>query len=219
MTATLLVAAHGTASATGSATTRALVAALASARPSMPVELCFLDVAAPSLADALNSLDGAVVVVPLLLSAGYHVETDIPAIAAGRSGVRVAAHLGPHPLVLQAVAERLTEARGSVIAATTLLAAVPSSRSTAQAEVQRAADGLATMLGRPVQVLTLGGGAISVLESALKPVEIASYLLAEGRFLDDLSAAAVDLAVVAEPIGVHPALIELILARYDAALE
>jgi sirohydrochlorin ferrochelatase len=219
MTATLLVAAHGTASATGSATTRALVTALASARPSMPVELCFLDVAAPSLADALNSLEGAVVVVPLLLSAGYHVETDIPAITAGRSGVRVAAHLGPHPLVLQAVAERLTEARGSVIAATTLLAAVPSARSTAQAEVQRAADGLATMLGRPVQVLTLGGGAISVLESALKPVEIASYLLAEGRFLDDLSAAAVDLAVVAEPIGVHPALIELILARYDAALE
>ena len=88
MTATLLVAAHGTRSAAGTATTRALVEAIAAQRPSVRVELCFLDVASPSLAEALDTLaDVDVVIVPLLLSAGYHVRTDIPAVIAGRDRV------------------------------------------------------------------------------------------------------------------------------------
>jgi sirohydrochlorin ferrochelatase len=218
MTATLLVAAHGTRSETGSATTRAVVAAVAAARPDLRVELCFLDVGTPSLRDALDSRTDDIVVVPLLLSAGYHVVTDIPAAAAGRANVRVSPHLGPHPLVLQAVAERLADAAGSVPGASTFLAAVPSSHAVAGAEVRQAADGLAVIVGRPVSILTLGSAAPATLEASPKPVEIATYLLAEGTFLDDLRAAAVDLGVVAEPIGVHPALVELVLARYAQTL-
>jgi sirohydrochlorin ferrochelatase len=218
MNATLLVAAHGTVSAVGSATTRALVAALAQTRPTVGVELCFLDVAAPTLSEALDSLGGDVVVVPLLLSSGYHVETDIPAIVTRHPGARVAAHLGPHPLVLQAVADRLHEARTSASSATTFLAAPASSRASARAEVLRAAEGLATITGREVRVLTLGTGLLAELESAATPIEVAAYLLAEGTFLDDLRAATVDLGVVAAPIGVHPALVQLVLARYDEAL-
>ena len=50
----LLVVAHGTASPAGSATTARLLDAIRAARPSVPVELCFLDVASPALASSLD---------------------------------------------------------------------------------------------------------------------------------------------------------------------
>jgi sirohydrochlorin ferrochelatase len=206
----LLIAAHGTRSAVGSATTAALAAAVQAARPETPVALCFLDVAEPSLVAALDRLgDSAVVVVPLLLSAGYHVETDIPAVAAGRANVRVARHLGPDPVVIDAVAQRLHEAGAHT--GPVLLAAVPSSRPSAQGEVDLAAARLAARLGRPVTVLPLGAET-DVPDPA---PAIATYLLAEGGFLDGLRARMSGRGVVAAPIGVHPALVELVWERCD----
>ena len=56
------------------------------------------------------------------------------------------------------------------------------------------------------------------LDAALPgPVQVASYLLAEGRFHDRLLAAAAGLASVAAPIGSHPDLVRLVLARYESA--
>ena len=129
MPATLVLAAHGTRSPAGSATTRALVAAIAAARPSVPVEPAFLDVATPTLTTVLDRLEGTDVVVgPLLLSAGYHVTSDIPAVVSGRDRVRVAGHLGPDPVIVEILAQRLTEAGGPA-PASTVLAAIASSRS------------------------------------------------------------------------------------------
>jgi sirohydrochlorin ferrochelatase len=220
MPATLLVAAHGTRSAAGSATTHALMTALAAHRPDVPVALCFLDVATPSLAQQLDSLAGQpVVVVPLLLSAGYHVRTDIPAVVAGRTGVRVARHLGPDPAVVDAVADRLSVAGtdAGTHAATTLLAAIASSRSSARAEVDQAAALLAERLHRPVTVLPLIGDLADALAAFPGSLAIATYLLAEGDFLTALRAAVDGRGVVADPIGVHPALVSLVWSRYDAA--
>jgi sirohydrochlorin ferrochelatase len=211
MPATLLLAAHGTRSPAGTATTRALADAIAAARPDVPVALCFLDVAEPSLAAALDDLrDTDVVVVPLLLSAGYHVITDIPAVVAGRPRVRVAPHLGPDPAVIAAVADRLTQA-GATGRGPTVLTAIDSSRESAHAEIAQAADALADLLARPVGILPLRTP-LELPERA----EVAVYLLAEGGFLDLVRVAGA--AVVAEPIGVHPALIGLVWTRYDAAL-
>ena len=210
MRATLLIAAHGTRSPSGSATTAALAAAVAAARPDVDVSLCFLDVAEPTLASALDELsDRPVVVVPLLLSAGFHVRTDIPAIVAGRPHVRVARHLGPDPALVPALAQRLDEAGGA--AGATLLAAIASSRSSARAEVDVAATLLAAELGREVTVLPLGG------EPAVPdgPVAVAVYLLAEGGFLSALRESVAGRGVVAAPIGVHPALVSLVWTRYD----
>lgn len=210
MAATMLLAAHGTRSPAGSATTAAVAAAVQALRPDVPVELCFVDVAAPSLPDALDALTGRpIVVVPYLLSAGYHVHSDIPRIVAGRADVQVARHLGPDPAVVAAVAQRLAEAGGAV--GSVLLAAVPSSQPSARAEVDEAAAGLAGRLGQPVSVLMLGG----VLDLPHAPFSVAVYLLAEGGFLDGLRSAVGGRAVVADPIGVHPAVIELAWARYD----
>ncbi len=210
MNATLLIAAHGTRSSAGAATTAALAEAIAAARPDVPVSLCFLDVAEPSLATALDELRGQhVVVAPLLLSAGYHVISDIPAVVAGRDSVQVARHLGPDPALISAVADRLAEAGG---AGPVLLAAIASSRSSARAEVDQAADALGTRIGRPVRVLELGTDIPGDVEA---PFAVATYLLAEGGFLDDLRARVADRGVVADPIGVHPALVDLVWERYD----
>ncbi|MDT4903177.1 MAG: hypothetical protein QOH52_1193, partial [Pseudonocardiales bacterium] len=51
-----------------------------------------------------------------------------------------------------------------------------------------------------------------------RPVEVATYLLAEGQFVTNLRAAAGGLAIVSDPLGVHPALVELVWRRYDTAL-
>ncbi len=220
VTPTLLVAAHGTKSQAGSATTAALVAALAAARPDVDVSLCFLDVAEPSLADALRVQSGPTVVVPLLLSSGFHVLTDIPAVVAGRPDVRVARHLGPDPLVIEAVFDRLAAARGPDAVATTVLVGAGSSNPAAAAELRTAASRLAERLGRPVSLLTLGEDVRAALRAAAPPVEVATYLLAEGQFVDTLRAAAATVpgpATVSDPIGAHPALVALVLARYDEA--
>jgi sirohydrochlorin ferrochelatase len=46
---------------------------------------------------------------------------------------------------------------------------------------------------------------------------VATYLLAEGQFTQTLRAAVAGRAMVAAALGVHPAVVELILARYDEA--
>ncbi len=219
MVATLLVAAHGTRSATGAETTRSLVAAVAAARRSVPVSLCFLDVASPSLPAALDSLGGTdVVVVPLLLSAGYHVLSDIPAVVRGRTGISVARHLGPDPLVVSAVASRLREAGGED-SFDVVLAAIGSTREAARAEVATAASLLAAELGRPVEVLALGPDVADAVARRPRPLAAAVYLLAEGGFLDSLRSAVGSAGVVAEPIGVHAGLVSLVWSRYDEAQE
>jgi sirohydrochlorin ferrochelatase len=211
--ATLLLAAHGTRSTAGSATIAALAEAVAAARPDVPVSLCFLDVAEPSLASALDRLSGrSVVVVPLLLSAGYHVTTDIPAVVAGRHDVRVARHLGPDPAVINALTDRLAAAGGTD--GPILLAAIASSRSSARTEVEHAAEALSKRLGDPVRVLGLGA---ERLPARSAPYRVATYLLAEGGFLDQLRADAAGSGVVADPIGVHPAVVSLTWTRYDEA--
>jgi sirohydrochlorin ferrochelatase len=229
VTVALLVAAHGTRSPQGSATTHALVAAVARARPDVPVALCFLDVAEPSLQDALDASDArSVIVVPLLLSAGYHVSTDIPDVVAGRAGVHVARHLGPDAAIVDAVADRLSEARsaerGTAVPSRsaergTALAAIASSRSSGRADVAEAARLLADRLGEPVSVLPLGDDLAAGVAALPGPTDVAVYLLAEGGFLDGLRAAMDGRGLVAEPIGVHPAVVSLVWARYDEARE
>lgn len=214
----LLVAAHGTESAAGSATTAALVDAVAAAAPDVPVGLCFLDVVGPSLADAIAGPDAAgmpTVIVPLLLSTGYHVQSDIPAVVGDRAEVRIAAHLGPDPLIISALTDRL----GTSTAASTVLVGVGSSRPEARPELEAAGRLLGAHLGRPVTAMTLFEDVRGTLLAQQRPVEVATYLLAEGEFYTRLCTAADGIATVAPPIGAHPDLVRLVLDRYHAALE
>jgi sirohydrochlorin ferrochelatase len=170
----------------------------------------------PSLRSALDSLHEPTVVVPLLLSTGYHVQSDIPAVVAGRTDVRVAPHLGPDPLVITALADRLA----GVTAASVALAGVGSSRPEARPELQSAGVRLAARVGLPVTTLTLFEDVPAALAALPGPVAVVPYLLAEGEFYDRLRAAAVavpSVTHVAAPLGAHPALVTLVLDRFDAA--
>jgi sirohydrochlorin ferrochelatase len=147
------------------------------------------------------------------------VQSDIPAVVAGREGVRVARHLGPDPLVIAALVERLADAR---TAATVALVGVGSSRPEARPEFEQAGILLAERLQRPVTALTLFEDVPAALARLPGPVAVAAYLLAEGEFYDRLRAAAAAVPAVqliAAPLGAHPALVSLVLARYDAACD
>jgi sirohydrochlorin ferrochelatase len=206
----LLAVAHGTASAAGATTTAALLDAIRAARPQVPVDLCFLDVLDPRLSAALD--ERTTIVVPLLLSTGYHVQTDIPAAAAPFPNTRVAQHLGPHPLLIDALLDRLGPvAPGEQVA----LVGAGSSRPEAAPELAEAGRLLAARLDRPVRVLTLADDVHTAL--APGPVRVATYLLAGGQFVSTLRDAVDGIGQVAAPIGVHPALVGLVWARYDEA--
>ena len=84
---------------------RSIAGRVAGLAPGTEVRTAFVQNAEPSLAGALTAAGQRdVVVVPLLLSAGYHLSQDIGE-AADRSGVPVAAPLGPDPGLVPALAE------------------------------------------------------------------------------------------------------------------
>jgi sirohydrochlorin ferrochelatase len=211
MTPRLLVVAHGTASPEGSATTSAVVDRIRAARPGVRVDLCFLDVAVPRLPDALD--DSPTVLVPLLLSTGYHVQSDIPATIAPFSNVRVARHLGPHGLLIDALVDRLQPSEGE----TTVLVGAASSRPEAAVELAETGRALAERLDQDVPVLTITGALRPELAAIPGPLQVATYLLAEGQFLQTLHAAVDGLGRVAPPLGGHPSIVDLVWLRYDAA--
>jgi sirohydrochlorin ferrochelatase len=214
MESRMLVVAHGTASAEGSATTVRLVDAIRAARPRAAVDLCFLDVVAPRLSEVLD--DRPTVVVPLLLSTGYHVQTDIPAAVAPHPTARVARHLGPDPLLADVLVDRLPDepAGGTVV-----LVGAGSSRPEAAGDLAGMGDLLARRLGVSVEVTTLAADVRAVLTALPQPLRVATYLLTEGQFVDTIRTAADGLAAVADPLGVHPALVQLVWQRYDEAVE
>jgi sirohydrochlorin ferrochelatase len=215
MTTPLIAAAHGTRSAAGLATIGRLIDRVRARRPGLSVDLCFLDVLEPSLRERLAGVEGPAVVVPVLLSAGYHVADDIPSIAALHPQVKVARHLGPHRLLSHALRDRLIEA-GATDADGIALVASPSQRPDAARDVAAAAADLAEVLARPVQVAPLDDSLPAALARMPGSTAVASYLLAEGAFLDTLRELAAAHILVADPLGAHPAIAELILERYDA---
>ncbi len=219
---TLILAAHGTTSLAGLATTAELAAATRTRRPGLAVAESYVDVAAPTFHDVLASVTGPVVVVPVLLSGGYHVHVDIPAVVGSRAETVVTPALGPGRGVSRALADRLDQARaGRSPGACVALVAAGSSDAAARADVETAAADLATVLGRPVHVavLTGEGRSLADLVAALgTDVDVATYLLADGVFATKLrsQAAALGLATVSDPLGAHPALVDVILQRFDS---
>ncbi|MFC4032295.1 sirohydrochlorin chelatase [Streptomyces polygonati] len=194
---TLLAVAHGTRDPEGVASYGTLLDRVRAMRPGLPVRLAFLDIAAPSLDRTLAGLRGEVVVVPLLLSAGYHVHVDIPAslAAAPRLRAAVAAALGPDPLLAEALHDRLTQAgwhrapgRRGAAGQAVVLAAAGSSDPAANADTARTAELLRERLGVDVVPSYLCASsptpaeAVARLRAAGRQVAVASYLVAPGFF-------------------------------------
>jgi sirohydrochlorin ferrochelatase len=184
-----------------------------------------LDVASPTFASVVSALDGPAVVVPVLLSGGYHVRVDIPALVAGDPSVLVSAPLGPDPALAGVLADRLAEARGDrPLPDAVVLVAAGSSDPLARADVDVAAADLSSLLGVEVIVAVLSGPGSRLVDvftaRAAASLEVATYLLAEGYFYERMrsEAASLGIPVVSAPLGAHPALVSLVLSRFDSAL-
>ncbi|HEX8094196.1 sirohydrochlorin chelatase, partial [Jatrophihabitans sp.] len=187
------------------------------ARPGAEVRLCWLELASPLLADLLPVIDGPVVVMPLLLSTGYHVKTDITGIVGNRPHTAVAAQLGPDPRITGVVLQRLREA-GGVPAAGAVLFASGSSDPEAAENLAAAAGQLEQQAGCRIYPRFLTDERWG--DGLPRGVGVANYLLAPGYFNDRLRTLGSELAPdrVAEPIGAHPAVAEVIWGRYDQAV-
>jgi len=223
---TLLAVAHGSRHPAATATITALVRQVERLAPVLDIQIAYVQHAEPSLADALDATGPDVVIVPLLLSTGYHLTTDIAgaataidtAITATGLGPRVAGPLGPDPLLVTALTMHLGEA-GVPAGIPVVLAAAGSSDPQAAEEIEAQANLLASELGVPVIVGYAAAGRPTVSEAvadlrmrASRPVAVATYLLAPGQFHDRVVQSGADW--VTAPLGDHPAVAALIIDRY-----
>lgn len=236
----LLAVAHGSRDPAAQETMLTLAGQVRALSPGVDVRAAFVQDADPSLADALAaSLAGprqsedhssgtgqpnrerraGVVIIPLLLSAGYHLDHDITG-AAGRAGVPVAAPLGPDQRLVTVLAHRLAEA-GAPAGTPVVLAAAGSRDPRAGADAENQAALLAAYLRVPVLVAfasaarpTVDEAVAALAARTARPVAVATYLLAPGSFHRRLRRSAA--GWVSEPLGGHPALAALVLDRYHA---
>jgi sirohydrochlorin ferrochelatase len=216
----LLAVAHGSRNPAAADVIRGLAGQVRRLAPMLDVRVAFIGHAAPSLPDELGAAGSGTVIVPLLLSSGYHLAADI-AGAADFAGAQVADPLGPDELLLTALTARLAEA-GVPAGTPVVLAAAGSSDPAAADGVRRQADLLAAELDVPV-LAAFGTVAQPTVTAAVtelrartgRPVAIASYLLAPGVFQDQLAVCGADW--VTEPLGGHPAVAGLVIDRYRTA--
>lgn len=228
----LVVVAHGSRDPRALSTVRTLLDKVRDLRPGLPVHLGHIELNEPLLPDTLASLgDSEAILVPLLLSRGYHVKRDIPEMAAAtRVRARVAAPLGPHPLLVETLYSRLIEAgwRTRMNEATrresaVVLAAAGSRDPASKVDTGRTAQLLSERLGVPVvpayattAAPTVPDAIRALAASGRTRVAVASYFTAPGRFATESAEAAQWIA--SAPLGTHPAMARLLLHRYDQTL-
>jgi sirohydrochlorin ferrochelatase len=217
---TLLAVAHGSRHSAAQETIGVLAGQISRLAPPLRVRVAFVQHAEPRLPAALAAAGPNTVVVPLLLSTGYHLTTDL-AGAATAIGARLADPLGPDPLLVTALAGRLAEA-GVPDGTPVVLAAAGSSDPAAAADAAVQARLLGERLNAPVSVGFASAARPRVDEAVAdlrartgQSVAVASYLLAPGHFHDQLHRAGADW--VTAPLGGHPALAGVVIDRYRTA--
>ncbi|MER6995134.1 sirohydrochlorin chelatase [Streptomyces sp. NPDC000410] len=228
----LVAVAHGSRDPRAPRTVNQLLDRVRELRPGLDVRLGHIELDEPLLPDTLAALGARdAVLVPLLLGPGHHVKRDIPdaVAAAPRLRARIAAPLGPHPLLVEALYDRLTEAgwraedNGSRSAGV-VLAAAGSRDPESAAAARRTAALLGERLGGVPVLPAYASAAAPTVPDALRALAargrhrtaVASYFTAPGRFATAAANATAHLA--AAPLGAHPALARLVLHRYDETL-
>ena len=229
---------HGTSSSEGRMAVRglhdAVVAAVAQRHPDAApsVRLGHVDVEQPDVPATLASLepDAPVVVVPLLLSAGYHVYVDLTKAVEAEAArpVVLAGTLGPDDRLAAVLLRRLEDAglRGDD---SVVLAVAGSSDRRAVDDCRDMAARLAASSGRDVALGFLSAAVPRLPEAVASAraatarggrVVVANYLLAPGYFDDLTRAAGADMTARPLLVPHQPApseLVDIVLDRYDAA--
>lgn len=241
----LLLCAHGSRAEAARRATARITDAVAQALPSTEVLETWVDVQTPDLAQRCTQLiERPVVIVPLLLAAGYHVRHDLARAAQGSSEHVVTDALGPDPLLSRLLARRLQEAEAASFpgqghddndddgpADPLVLIAAGSSDARAAADVRAQCVDLQRLLGRPVHPGFLSAAeptAAQALAQAQQEVGRAvtalSFLVAPGTFHDRARRAGAGL-LTAPLLGegaseqVPQELVDLVLRRWGQGRE
>lgn len=223
MTISLIATSHGTSVPAAQAAITALVDAVRDAAPHLDVREAFVDVQQPRLDDVVGGVDGLSVVVPLLLTAGYHHRVDI-ARAVDRPNAVAARVLGPDPLLATVLVRRLRQC-GATPDDVVLLGAAGSTDPRALRDVDAVARALGSVWGGPIPVGHVNGSGTPIGEIVRaarrsgRRVVIASHLMAPGFFHERLEASGAD--VVSRPlldgVDVEPEMVSLVLDRFAEA--
>ncbi|MGY5764861.1 uroporphyrinogen-III C-methyltransferase [Brachybacterium sp. DNPG3] len=233
----LVGCAHGTRSRAGRDVIRSLLMQVHALLPQAEVREAYVDVQSPELEEVVREVarplgdatrtrrddEVEAVVVPLLLSTGYHVGHDVAAAVDGFSAL-AAAPLGPDPRLATVMAERLAEA-GLGPDDAVVMAVAGTRESAGQQMASRMAALLARELGREVTTAFIAAAAPTVPEAVAAArtglpaggrVVVASYLLVPGYFQSVLEGVGAD--AVAAPLGDHPLVAEIVVDRFRAAV-
>ncbi|WP_299305086.1 uroporphyrinogen-III C-methyltransferase [uncultured Brachybacterium sp.] len=227
----LIGCAHGTRLREGRDVVRAILRRIAEQLPSVAVREAYVDVQSPEVAEVVAQLapacttvrtreedtPAAAVVVPLLLSTGFHVGEDIAGAVAGHEAL-AAGSLGPDPRLAEVMAQRLQEAGARPDDAVVMAVAGTRDRA-GQAMAEQMGALLSAQLQREVTVGFIAAAQPSVADAVAQArqrtgarVAVATYLLAPGFFHTQLRLVGADL--VAAPLGDHPLIAEIAVDRY-----
>jgi sirohydrochlorin ferrochelatase len=221
----LLAISHGTSSPEGQASVSSLVDAVARRLPGIAVRLGHVDVQQPDVAASLAGLaDRPVVIVPLLLSAGYHVRVDLRKQSAHRDDITITPALGPDPRLADLLADRLREIAPEPTGAV-VLAVAGSSDGRANDDCRAVATMLGVRLGRDVHTgfLAAADPRLRAAVESHPDAVVANYLLAPGYF-HDLATREAHGRPIARPLltpDTEPAasLVEIVVERYLDAVQ
>ncbi|SDC33137.1 Sirohydrochlorin ferrochelatase [Sanguibacter gelidistatuariae] len=228
----LIACSHGTDNPQGRAVVSHLVGQVRELLPDIEVLETYVDVQYPQVDEVVASVapGRGVVVVPLLLSGGFHVNVDIASAVRSRvstgSPTVAASPLGPDPRLASILVDRLDSA-GALPGDAVVVAAAGSSDAAAAADVEQVAADVAESWEGPVSIGYAASAtprvavATDLARSALGGAEhgrvaMATYLLAPGFFSNRLAEAGAD--IVAEPLGAHPLIAQIIVDRFNEAL-
>lgn len=202
------------------------MAAVSRRRPDLQVRSAFVDVQPPSPSRVIERAVGVPTrLVPLLLSAGYHVFVDLSQAAAASSTTTLALALGPDPRLAGLLRDRLVEV-GLRHDDVVVMAAAGSSEPSAVLDCEQVARDLGALLGQPVTPAYLSAATprlvdavTSARESGAPRVVVATYLLAPGYFADLATRSGAD--VVSGPLllahqPAPAALVDIVVERYLA---
>ncbi|GGF53353.1 cobalamin biosynthesis protein CbiX [Marmoricola endophyticus] len=219
VTPRLVTVAHGTRKTPANAVA-VRTTALAAQRMGIGAVTAYVELSTPLLGDVLAATAQPTVVLPMLLSTGYHLRHDLPrALEASAGPALLGRSLGPHALLARAQVSRLREA-GAVPGSPLVMVAAGSSDELATRDLERAAQLLAHAWGASVRVATLSGRGERPEDVVRRGDCVSRYLLAGGFFADRLTRVARDAGAhaVAEVIGSHPDVVELVCRRTRALL-
>ncbi|MDX6308388.1 MAG: hypothetical protein QOI06_1434 [Nocardioidaceae bacterium] len=235
----LLVVAHGSRDPRSAATVAEIVSATRRLRPHLRIEAAFLDHNRATPAEAVAGLVAGghhdIIVVPLFLTAAYHVRVDVPAAVeraqAAHPSVTLASPpvAGPDPRLLRVVDDRLgaaIEAPCAHLPDALVLASAGTADSDALASICALARAWAVRRRVPVVAAfasasppSTGEAVRDLRRQGYRRVAVGSLFIAPGTLPDRAAELALEAGAVAvsAPLGAHPVMSRLLLERYDVA--